>query len=130
MRPMLRSYGILLLLFAIILSVSVMLVSVYGGEVFDARLVIGANLVFFLVSVFSLRMQQNAVAHPNPQVFVRAILSGMFLKMMLTAIGLLLYVRWVNPRYTMISVWAALGVYLCYLAAGVNGAVRLNRKKP
>ena len=127
---MLRSYGILLLLFAIILSVSVMLVSVYGVEVFDARLVIGANLVFFLVSVFSLRMQQNAVAHPNPQVFVRAILSGMFLKMMLTAIGLLLYVRWVNPRYTMISVWASLGVYLCYLVAGVNGAVRLNRKNP
>ena len=130
MRPMLRSYGILLLLFAVILLLSVMVVSVYGSEVFDARLVIGANLVFFLVSAFSLRLQQKAVAHANPHVFVRAILSSMFLKMMITAIALLLYVRRVNPHYTMISVWAAMGVYLCYLVAGVNGAVRLNRKKP
>lgn len=129
MRPMLRSYGILLLLFVIILLLSLTAVSVYGTERFDARLVTGANLIYFLLSAFSLRMQQKAVAHTNPHFFVRTIIGGMFLKMMLTAIALLLYVKFVNPNYTMGSVMAALGVYCCYLVAGVYGAGRLNRKK-
>ncbi len=130
MRPMLRSYGILVLLFIIIMLLSLTAGSVYGTEQFDARLVIGANLIFFFLSALSLRMQQKAVVHTNPHVFVRTIIGGMFLKMMLTAIALLLYVKFINPNYTMESVMAALGVYGCYLVAGVYGAGRLNRKKP
>lgn len=129
MRLLFRPFSILLLLFITLFLLSWWASQRFGKDVFDLRLVAGANLIYFILSVISLRLQERAVVHPNPHVFVRTIVGGMFLKMMLTALALLVYVRWVNPQYGWVSVFSALLVYLCYLVAGVSLAGKLNRKK-
>ena len=128
MRLLSRSFSMLLLLFLIITLLSCWASYRIGKDTFDLRLVFGANLIYFLLSAFSLRLQERAVVHPNPHVFVRTIVGGMFLKMMFTALALFVYVRWVNPHYGWVSVFSALLVYLCYLVAGVYFAGKLNRK--
>jgi hypothetical protein len=88
-----------------------------------------ANGIFLLLNIIVFLIQKKAIAHPNPNVFIRSVMGGMMLKMLVCAVAVLAYVLSVGPGYNKRSVFISLFIYLIYLAVEVTILMRLNNKK-
>ncbi len=94
----------------------------------DKNVLLGANLLFLLVSIFVFFMQQKAIINPNPNVFIRSVIGGMMIKMFSTVIAVLIYVTSVE-NYNKKAVFISLVLYLFYLGAEVGAISKQLRKK-
>lgn len=95
----------------------------------DKNVLLGANLLFMLISVFAFFIQQNALKNPNPNVFIRSVIAGMMIKMFSTAFAVLAYVLTVGKGFDKKAVFLSLFLYLIYLAAEVMAISKVNRKR-
>lgn len=87
-----------------------------------------ANMFFLLVSVAVFFILKKSMSNSNPNVFIRSVMGGMMLKMFLTVIAVLIYVLSSGKNFSKFSVFAALFIYLFYLAAEVIAVMKLNKK--
>ena len=94
----------------------------------DHLVMIIANSLFFVVSILVFRMQKKAAKNPNPNVFVRAVMGGTMIKMAICAIAIAVYVFAFREIFSKWSVFAAMFLYLIYLAVEVKMATKLNKK--
>lgn len=120
--PLLLLFGIIALL---IITFSVFLKK-YG---IDTQVLLVANLIFLLINLLVFVFQRRALTHSNPNVFIRAVMGGMMLKMIVCAIAVIIYVLTVGPGYNKKAVFISLFIYLIYLAVEVSTLMRLNNKK-
>jgi hypothetical protein len=95
----------------------------------DTSVLLVANGIFLLLNIIVFLIQKKALSHPNPNVFIRSVMGGMMLKMIVCAIAVLAYVLSVGPGYNKRSVFISLFIYLIYLAVEVATLMRLNNKK-
>lgn len=95
----------------------------------DTNVLLVANGIFLLLNIMVFLIQKKALAHPNPNVFIRSVMGGMMLKMIICAIAVLAYVLSIGPDYNKRSVFISLFIYLVYLAVEVATLMRLNNKK-
>lgn len=90
----------------------------------------GANVVLFVLYIFSFLIQSKAAENPNPNVFIRSVIGGMMIKMFGMVIAVLSYVVSSGVAYSKRSVFAAMLLYLVYLGVEVMvGAKKYRRKK-
>jgi hypothetical protein len=87
-----------------------------------------ANAFFMLLSVIVFFLQKKALRNPNPNVFVRSVMSGMMIKMVLCVIAVLIYTLSAGDQFNKRSVFIALFLYLFYLAAEVKSLTKLNQQ--
>lgn len=119
----------MLVLFAII---SVLILSMAGflkKYGIDTNVLLVANGIFLLINILVFLMQKKAHSHSNPNVFVRAVMGGMMLKMLVCAIAVIVYVVSIGNTYNKKAVFISLFIYLIYLAVEVATLMRLNNKK-
>ena len=95
----------------------------------DTNVLLVANCIFLLLNIIVFLIQKKALSHPNPNVFIRSVMGGMMLKMIVCAIAVLSYVLSIGPGYNKRSVFISLFIYLIYLAVEVATLMRLNNKK-
>ena len=95
----------------------------------DKSVLLGANLLFLVVSILVFFMQKNAMQNKNPNVFVRSVIAGMMIKMFSTVIAVLAYVVSVGQGYNKKAVFISLFMYLIYLGAEVMAISKVNRTK-
>lgn len=95
----------------------------------DTNVLLAANAIFLLINILVFLMQKKAHTHPNPNVFIRAVMGGMMLKMLVCAIAVIVYVVSVGNTYNKKAVFISLFIYLIYLAVEVATLMRLNNKK-
>jgi hypothetical protein len=95
----------------------------------DRNMLLGANCLFFLVSLIAFMLQRSALKNANPNVFIRSVMGSMFIKMMLVMAVFLGYIMIVKKNINKPAVFAAMFLYLVYLAAEVAGVMKLNRQK-
>jgi hypothetical protein len=95
----------------------------------DRYMLLGANCLFFLVSLIAFLLQRSALSNTNPNVFIRSVMGSMFIKMMLVLVVFVLYIMIVRKGINKPAVFAAMFLYLVYLAAEVAGVMKLNREK-
>ncbi len=95
----------------------------------DKTVLLGANLLFLVVSILVFFMQKNALQNKNPNVFVRSVIAGMMIKMFSTVIAVLAYVVIVGQGYNKKAVFISLFMYLIYLGAEVMAISKANRTK-
>ncbi len=95
----------------------------------DQYMLMGANCLFFLVSLTAFLLQRSALKNTNPNVFIRSVMGSMFIKMMLVLVVFLVYIMIVRKGINKPAVFAAMFLYLVYLAAEVAGVMKLNREK-
>ena len=95
----------------------------------DPYLILGANLFFLALSLFSMRLQMNAMKNPNPNVFVRSVMSSMLIKMVVCIAAVITYVYANGGQYNKKGIFISLVLYLFYLAVEVYSMMKLNRKK-
>ncbi|MFZ1529320.1 MAG: hypothetical protein WAT19_11235 [Ferruginibacter sp.] len=94
----------------------------------DGMALLGANIFFLLVSVLVFFILRRSMGSSNPNVFIRAVISGMMIKMFLTVIAVLVYALASGGRFSKYAVFASLFIYLFYLAAEVAAVLKLNKK--
>lgn len=92
--------------------------------------IIFGNALLFLLSLFSLWLHLKALNNKNPNVLVRSVLSSTFLKIILIATSVLLYLKFVPKELrSRLAVIIVLFLYIIYVYLEVRIVLKLNKKK-
>ena len=92
-------------------------------------LVLGfGNIILFLLSLFVFMIQKKAMKNPNPQVFIRSVMLGTFIKLMVIAAAVLLYLVLAGEKRSVYAVIASMGLYIVYTVIEVRTVSKLTRK--
>jgi hypothetical protein len=95
----------------------------------DPDVLIIANVLFFLISLLVFFMQRKALSNSNPNVFVRSVMGGMLLKMSVCIVCVIVYRLVAGSNVSKISVFAAMFLYLLYLAVEVAVITKMVKHK-
>ena len=95
----------------------------------DFIVLLGANVLFFLVSVMAFRMQYAAMQNSNPNVFIRKVMSTMLLKMGIALAAVMAYVLISGKSFNKPAVYISMLIYLVYLVVEVGLVMKLNKRK-
>ncbi len=115
-------------LFFFILLLLLPLKEVWNRLRLDTTVLLIANAFFFILTVLVFHFQRNALNNTNPNVFIRSILGGFMIKMLLCLIVVLVYRFAVPYRFSKISVFISMFFYLFYLSVEVVQLMKLNKK--
>lgn len=94
----------------------------------DTGVLIGANLFFYVLTLISMGMQKKYLNDKNPNVYVRAVIGSMMIRMFATIITVLIYVKAIDNKYDAVSLFLGLSLYLVYLSFEVKIMMKLNQK--
>ena len=93
----------------------------------DSYVLLVANTFLFLITIFSAVIQLRSIGHPNPNVFVRSVLSGMMIKMFAVVLAVLGYTIWSGDQFNKRAIFLSLFLYLVYLTTEAYTTFRLNK---
>ena len=94
----------------------------------DYNILVIANLLFFFINILVFLMQKKALTNSNPNVFIRSVMGGMLIKMFVVIAAIIVYRLVAGSNVSKISVFAAMFLYLFYLAIEVAAISKLNRQ--
>ena len=117
---------IIFLIFSVSLPLVHPLLAKWG---INSDVLIVANILFFAVSLIAFFMQQKALQNINPNVFVRSVMAGMLIKMFVCITAVIIYRLVAGNNVSKVSVFAAMFLYLLYLAVEVAVITKLNKQK-
>ena len=86
------------------------------------------NLILFVSGFLILTMQKKALESGNPHAFVRSVMGGILLKMILFMGMVVGYAIAFRNHINQVLVIASILLYLCYLIAEVTYLMKLNKK--
>lgn len=95
----------------------------------DSDVLVIANIIFFGVSLLAFFMQQKALNNSNPNVFIRSVMGGMLIKMGVVITAVIVYRLVAGNAVSKVSVFAAMFLYLIYLAVEVAVITKLNKQQ-
>lgn len=95
----------------------------------DNNIMIISNSLLFILTVITFFMQQRALNDKNPNVFFRAIMSSLLLKLFLCAAIVLIYAKLSGNGFSKRSVFISMLLYLVYMAIEVKAVFKLNKQK-
>ena len=91
--------------------------------------VLGANMLLFLFSALSIYFQSKNINHPNPNVVIRGIMAGTFLKFIGLAAAAVIYLVAAGSDRSINAVLVGMGLYIIYAWIEVRISLRLKPKK-
>jgi hypothetical protein len=95
----------------------------------DFNVVAIANILLLLLSIITFYMQHKAVQNSNPNVFIRSVMGGTLLKMMVSVIAAAVYIVANRENYSKGAILLSMGLYLVYLGLEVVIGTKMNRQK-
>ncbi len=107
----------------------------FAGNMFCSQsginylVIMGANCLFFLVSLLVFRMQYVALHNSNPNVFVRSVMGGTMLKMLFCVVAVVAYYFASRPAFNKPAVYISMIVYVIYLVVEVRAIMKQNKIK-
>lgn len=87
-----------------------------------------ANLILFVISLAIFLMQRKALQNKNPNAFVRSIMAGTFIKLMVIGISVTVYLFIAGENKSVYAIVAAMFLYLVYTIIEVRTASKMNKK--
>lgn len=94
----------------------------------DKNVLLGANVLFFLLTIVSFFIQRKGMLNKNPHVFVRSVTGGMLVKMVFCILAVIGYVYASGDQFNKRGVFISLFLYLVYLAIEVMVVMKMNKK--
>lgn len=92
-------------------------------------MVLGAgNCILFALSLSIYFMQKRALQHTNPNVFVRSVMAGTFIKLIVIAGAVIIYLLTAGENKSKYAIIAAMGLYFVYTIIENKNASRLNKE--
>lgn len=117
---------ILLFLFVnIFLLLAKNLLTKYG---LDREVLIVANIICVVINALAFFIQRKSLQNKNPSAFVRAVMGGILLKMMVCIIAVFIYVSTIKT-VNKLSILIAMGLYIVYMAIEIAAILKLNKQK-
>ena len=101
----------------------------YAGKGIDYMVVMIANCLFFLISLFVFRMQVRAMQNSNPNVFIRSVMSGMIIKVFACIIAVVAYYFLSRELFNKPAVYISMIIYIIFLTVEVRTIMKLNKTK-
>ncbi len=95
----------------------------------DLVVILVANALFFLMSIFVFSIQRKAMQHSNPNVFIRSVMAGMMIKMFAVIVAVITYVLLSGKIFNKPAIFISLLLYLVYLSVEVAAVMKLNKRK-
>ena len=89
----------------------------------------GANLIFFLISLFVFNMQYKAMFNANPNVFIRSVMGGTIIKLFGCLIAIVAYYFLSGAAFNKPAVYTSMIFYVIYLVVEVKTIMKLNKTK-
>lgn len=119
----------LVLLFSLITGFIFLFFSTLKIFHIDSNVLLGSNAMFFMISIVSFFIQRNGLQNKNPHVFVRSVMAGMMVKMVICILAVIAYVYFIGAGFNKRAVFIALFLYLIYLATEVYVVMKMNKNK-
>jgi len=119
----------LVLLFILLNSFFLLMPSFFEKQGIDRYVLIAANALFFLVNFIVFVLQRRALKNTNPNVFVRSIMAGTMIKMVIVAGAFVAYVIVAGKNINKPAVYISVFLYFLYLAVEVAIATKMNKQK-
>jgi hypothetical protein len=101
----------------------------YAGRGMDYNVLMGANCLFFLVSLLVFRIQFNAMHHSNPNVFIRSVMWGLIIKMFTCIAAVVVYYFSAGENFNKPAVYVSMVIYMIFLVVEVRTIMKLNKQK-
>jgi hypothetical protein len=95
----------------------------------DRDVLIIANTLLFLTNFVAFFLQGKALQNKNPNVFVRSMMAGMMIKMLVLLGAFLMYIMAFGKQVNKPAIYISLFLYLLYLAVEVMLLMKLNKQK-
>ena len=119
----------LIILFVAATAFIVLAEGIWQKYQINKKVLLGANVIFLVVSILVFFMQKKAMANANPNVFIRSIMAGMMIKMFTAVIAVLAYVLMTGKSFDKKAVFLSMFLYMFYLGAEVMAISKENRKR-
>ncbi len=101
----------------------------YADRGVDYTVVMAANCLFFLISLFVFRMQYKAMFNSNPNVFIRSVMMGMIIKVFACIIAVVVYYFLSRHLFNKPAVYISMIIYIVFLVVEVRTIMKLNKSK-
>jgi len=88
-----------------------------------------ANIILLVLIFITGFLHIKAAENSNPHAFVRSITLSAFIKLIVIAVAVFIYLNSSNENKSIYAVGAAMMLYVIYTVFEVRGAMRLNRKR-
>lgn len=119
----------LIIVFFIIGAITLVSNFLLGTAKIDFVIVMAANCLFFLISVFILKMQYDAMQNKNPNVFIRRVMSSMLIKFFVCIVAVVGYYFLSGNSFNKPAVYISMLIYFIYLVVEVGTIMKLNKTK-
>ncbi len=118
----------ILLVFIIVNSFCLLFKSFLLEKGIDSTVLLGANILLFLLSVIALVMHITAVKNKNPNVFVRSVMAASFIKLMVIAIAAVAYLSIAKENRNIYGVIVSMALYVIYTVIEIRNASLINKE--
>lgn len=129
MQSPLRAIVPLCIVFIIFLLLPICFATFLVAHHVDHYVLLGANVLFFIISLVSFSIQKRGLANKNPHVFVRSVTGGMMIKMFFVIIAVIVYVFGSGNAFNKRAIFIALLLYLVYLFVEVMVVMKMNKNR-
>ncbi|MBS1763014.1 MAG: hypothetical protein JSR00_09075 [Bacteroidetes bacterium] len=87
----------------------------------------GGNIILFLLTVITCLWQKKALNNSNPNVFIRSVMSGILLKMVVAVMIIFIYVNMSGEDFNRRGIFSVMILYFLYLSVEVITISKLNK---
>lgn len=95
----------------------------------DQAVLIGGNLILFIVTVVSYLLTSRSFSSPNPNAFVRAMYGSFMIKLFVCAIAAFAYIMSAKKEVNKPALFICLGLYAIYTTMEVAALMKLLKQK-
>jgi len=114
------------IVFIVVIVLAMVFASWLDANKINHLVIIGANAVLLVFTAGNMMLQVKAMANPNPNVFVRSVMGGTFIKLLLIVVALAIYLFTAGANRSIYAVAVSGGLYIVYTIIEVKGLLELN----
>ena len=95
----------------------------------DQQVLIIGNALLFVITLASFMLAQKGLNNPNSHAFVRAVYSGIMIKLFLCLAAAFIYISTNKAKLNKPALFICMGLYLVYTFMEVSSLMKLLREK-
>src|SRR5882724_9233879 len=124
-----RSVSLFVVVFIVLTTIIFILKSWVKKDDIDYVVLLSGNVVLFLATLFSFFLYNKALQNNNPNVFIRFIYGGMFLKMIICIIAAMIYIFLARNSVSKFALFGCFILYIIYTFAEVKILMQLSKQQ-
>lgn len=90
--------------------------------------VLAGNALLLLVGILILRIYAAALKNQNPNFFIRAVMGGVLIKLMVLGLGAFIYLLAAGANRSVNAIFVIMFLYIIYTYLEVKFALQLNKE--